>query len=200
MPLWGNSDSAANSVKYATELTRGQLIGSGSANKAANNTKIYANTTVGGFTPGVATGQFMVTAQEFANTSAKEKTFVPHLGWNMRHQYTGPIVSYAIGAGGTGYSNTDTIRVSGGTINATATLTTNSTGGIATITPTNPGAGFMNVSTSTLAVINSTAGASAGSGATINISLGGRAGRVVYETIVAGGSGTSTGNTIPANT
>jgi hypothetical protein len=92
----------------------------------------------------------------------------------------------SVTAGGTGYANSDLIRVSGGTVNAAGSITTNATGGISSIVITNPGSGFVNVSASTVAVTNSTAGASAGSGATFTLNLGGRAGRVSYETIVAG--------------
>ena len=69
---------------------------------------------------------------------------------------------------------------------------TNSTGGITSVTITSAGEGF--VSTGTVAVTNSTAGASAGANAVLTATLGGRAGRVSYETLVAGGisSGTNT--------
>lgn len=102
----------------------------------------------------------------------------------------------------TGYNNTDVITVSNGTINASATLTTNSTGGISnnSFTITNVGL-FGNAQSNAQAVVaiaNSTGGASAGSGATFSvnlaastnggatITLGGRAGRTTYETLVAG--------------
>jgi len=104
----------------------------------------------------------------------------------------------------TGYSNTDTVIASNGTINATATLVTNSTGGFVTgnVTITNVGlfdsakvAGNLLFS-----VVANTGSASAGSGATftatlgtstggaVTVTLGGRAGRVFYETLVATGS------------
>lgn len=105
-----------------------------------------------------------------------------------------------------GYSNSDTIRVSNtaATINATATVTTNATGGFTNsgITITNVGL-FANVTTNTQVVISvlaSNGSASPGTGATLvanlvpstggsaTITLGGRAGRVHYETLVAMGS------------
>lgn len=202
MPLWGLTDAAANSVKYATELVRSGPVGNNNANKAANNTALYgAGGVVGAYNPGMLVTQVAVTAQEYANASGPEKPYVTHLGWNMRYLGTGPVASIAASVGGTGYSNTDLVRVSGNnTVNATGTLVTNSTGGITSMTLTNPGAGFLAVSRSTMAVTNSTAGATAGSGATLVFTLGGRAGRIQYENIVAMGSLTSTGNTIPANT
>lgn len=200
MPLWGLTDSAANSVKYATELTRAGPAGSGNANKAANNTTLYANTVAGAFVSGRAVGQFCVTAQEMANNSAIERGFPQHAGWNMRFAGTGPVTGFNIVAGGTGYANSDLIKVSGGTINAAGIVTTNATGGLLTAVLSNPGAGFLNVSSSTLAITNATGGASAGTTANVTFSLGGRSGRMSYETIVAAGSFTSSGNTIPANT
>lgn len=102
----------------------------------------------------------------------------------------------------TGYSNTDRITVSNGTVNATATVATNATGGTLTFTITNPGL-FSNTAANASAVVaitNATGGATGGSGATftanlttstsgtVTIALGGRAGRVHYETLVAMGS------------
>jgi hypothetical protein len=114
----------------------------------------------------------------------------------------------------TGYNNTDVINVSGNStvasiVNASATVSTNSTGGFvsANVTIANSGL-FQNtaaVGSLTFSVANSTGGASGGSGATfagtfgnstggtITLTLGGRANRVQYETIVAFSS--LTGNT-----
>jgi hypothetical protein len=99
----------------------------------------------------------------------------------------------------TGYSNTDVVTVSNGTTNATASVTTNATGGALTFTITNVGL-FANTAANgsvVIAVANSTGGASAGSGATFTTanlvsstggtvtisSLGGRAGRIQYENL-----------------
>jgi hypothetical protein len=110
----------------------------------------------------------------------------------------------------TGYSNTDTIRVSNGITNATATLVTNSTGGFVTanVTITNIGL-FSNTTANNqlvISVLANTGANSAGSGATftaniapstsgsITIStLGGRAGRVQYENIAVIRSMTNAG-------
>lgn len=198
MPLWGNQDNAANSVKYATELARTGPLGSGNAAKAANNTTLYNNATPNAFGgEGEAIGQFAVSVPEMANTSGAEWAYVAHAGWQMRIAGSGPVANLTVSVGGTGYSNTDKIVVSGATSNASGTLSTNSTGGILTVALTGGGAGFVNVASGTLAIQNSSGGASAGSGATVTFKLGGRAGRINYETIVAMGSISSTGNTIP---
>jgi hypothetical protein len=86
---------------------------------------------------------------------------------------------------GTGYGNTNLVNVSNGTVNAAATLTTNSTGGIATVTLTAGGSGFINTASAAVSVTNATGGATGvGTGATLDPVLGGRANRVWYETLV----------------
>lgn len=116
------------------------------------------------------------------------------------------IVSAAASPGGTGYNNTDVITFSNGVTNATATPTTNSTGGITSIAITAVGRGFINATAIAVGVTNATGGATGGSGATITPTLhtttvtftvgtgsgstlvavlGGRAGRIEYETLVA---------------
>jgi hypothetical protein len=103
--------------------------------------------------------------------------------------------------GGTGYSNTNLVRVSNGTSNASATITTNTTGGITAFAITTPGTGFINVAASVVAITNATGGGTGvGTGANVTIqigpryswSLGGRAGRVELENLVVfRGSGTN---------
>lgn len=182
MAQWGNTDDAANSVLWAAA----QL------NKVANTTTqtaLYGNTTVGAFETNEINGQFGVDVVEAANTSSDFKK-VAHAGWNLKTTGTGPALSLTINAGGSGYANTDTLSFTAsgtGTVNATATLTTNSTGGITTVVLTNPGAGFTNT-TVFAAFANSTGGASAGSSANVAATIGGRAGRTSYQTLVAMGS------------
>lgn len=129
----------------------------------------------------------------FVNTSAA--VVVPANG----------IVNVAIG-GGSGYSNSDTIVFSNGQVNATATLSTNSTGGIANITLTSAGRGFPS-NTGTVVTITTSAGTNGnvvvntlggGTGTTTLVPvLGGRAGRIHYETLVAGSITGSPPNTLP---
>jgi hypothetical protein len=69
-------------------------------------------------------------------------------------------------AGGTGYSNADIAKVTSPYVNATAQLTTNSTGGIVSLALSNKGSGFFTLNPP-VAIANSTGGASAGSGATL---------------------------------
>lgn len=176
MPLWGNADAANNAPKYTVEAASG----------TRGNTA-YGNTTVGAFVGGATVGVFGVNPAE----AAVNKDVV-HPGWVVVKQGTGFVSSLAIVTGGTGYSNSDLVRVSGGTLNASATLVTNSTGGITSVSLGSKGGGF--VSTSTAAVTNSTGGSSGGSNATFSVTLGGRAGRISMETLVAMGTITGDGS------
>jgi hypothetical protein len=107
---------------------------------------------------------------------------------------------------GNGYSSTDTVLFSNGTVNATGTFTVGASGNISAITITSVGSGFANTTDTNITVLAANGAASNGSGATIvatilgfvgNVDigagasanlipvLGGRAGRVAYETLVA---------------
>ncbi len=91
------------------------------------------------------------------------------------------IVSVNVTSNGTGYNNTDyitwsgfenvTSKVIGGYV-AVANLVTNSTGGVVNVFITNCGAGFVNTAAMSMAVTNSTAGATGGSGLAITANVG----------------------------
>lgn len=171
MPLWGNTDDAANSVSYAPSQYNTEA-------NTANKTALFGNTTVGAIVGGKAVGQFGVSGAEMANTNG-EASKVTHSGWVLREAGTGSIVSITIDAAGTLYANTDTFTVTSPTANATGTITTDGSGVITSVAITDPGAGFTSVNN---AVTITTA---TGSGATLTAVAGGRAGRVNYETLVA---------------
>lgn len=177
MSQWGKSDNAANSVYWGSQLLNKTA-------NSANRTALYGNTTMGAFVTGQVVGQYGVDVVEAANTAADFKK-VAHAGWNLKTQGTGPIANVTITAGGTGYANTDTFRVTAtgtGSVNATGTITTNSTGGITALAITNYGAGFTTVAPSV------TITTSGGTTATLTARAGGRAGRTSYETLVATGT------------
>lgn len=182
MSTWGNVDNVANSCLHAAAQLNLPA-------NSVNQTALYGNTTTGAFHTNEVNGQFGIDAVEAANTSADTKKVV-HAGWNLKTSGTGPVLSLTINAGGSGYANTDTLRFTAagtGTVNATATLSTNSSGGITSVALTNVGQGFTNTSVFA-AFANSTGGTSAGSSANVAASVGGRAGRVSFETLVAMGS------------
>ena len=101
-----------------------------------------------------------------ANTFVRSTLTSNTMRGNVSYSSTNTRV-YTVGAVGTmsGYSNTDYVTVVNPTgTNATATVTTNGTGGIISLTMSNYGANF-SAPTSNIMISNSTAGNSAGSGA-----------------------------------
>jgi hypothetical protein len=169
MPMWGKIDQANNAPKnqFVTQST-------------ANGQTAFNNTTIGALTGKAAVGMFGVTDAESQVSGALASP-----GWQKITQGTGPVVSFTVADGGSGYANSDLGVVSGGSTNANFTLTTNSTGGILTATLSNDGGRFLNLAQCNVQITNSTGGASAGSSANVVPVLGGRAGRIQYETLVA---------------
>jgi hypothetical protein len=119
------------------------------------------------------------------------------------------LTAITIGGTPTGYNNTDVIIASNGTVNAAASIVTNSTGGFVSGNVTITTAGLWPNATTNgqvaFAVANSTGGASGGSGATftatlangtggsLTLTLGGRAGRLSMETLCTVKSMTANG-------
>lgn len=132
MAQWGKQgNNAANSVLWGTM----------SVNKTpntTNQTNLFQNVSSGAFTAAngskpfnMEIGQFGITtvAKNSANTSSENKHVV-HTGWALRRAGTGGIASVAISNNGLTFANGETIVFSNGTVNATATAVTNSTGGM----------------------------------------------------------------------
>ncbi len=179
MAQWKNVDSAAGAPKF--EFTK----------KSKTGTQLYGNTTPGAFTPDQVEGVFGIDKGEMVNSVG-----ITAAGWIHARWGTGPVVGIAVNpAGSTGYANTNLVKVSGGSVNASATLVTNATGGIVSVALVTPGRGFSNVSVSAVAVTNSTGGTTGvGTGGTFTITLGGRAGRKAFSTLVAMRSMTANGS------
>lgn len=186
MPLWGNKDYATGNNKplYAntTNATSSSVI-----NGTAANTNAYY-----GIVAGVSTG-------EMANTTTSAK--VPHhSGWVSLKIGTGPIVSINA-TGATGINASGYLRITDGSVhgqgsganisyttaNSQNTLQTYSTNPqlntFGTFTVISGGSGFSN----SAAIVLGPTGTSISNG-TITAVLGGRAGRVQTETLVAMGS------------
>lgn len=125
MPQWGKTDQANNSPTWAIHSTK---KGRGKANAASNNTALFNNVTVGSFTNDQAIGSFAVSRAEMANTSG-ESSKVTHPGWHLRRSGMGGVKTVTV-ANGSGFGNGDSVLISGGTLNATAILTTNATGNL----------------------------------------------------------------------
>lgn len=153
MSLWKRSNNA-NSAPKITVLS----------NSGTKGTEAFGNTTVGAFIPGEADGVF------FENGN-----------WILKRYQTGGVSSFNITDGGVGYTNSTSIRVSGGTTNATANVRCDANGTITSIINTTPGSGFKNNSTVTVTLLTP----GSGNSANISVTLGGRAGIIKTEVIVA---------------
>lgn len=188
MSLWGNIDNSANSVKWATSYVNLPFNTNNQANLYQSNTvSKFLNNNVA---IGRAIGQFGVSAAEASNTTG-EGTRITHAGWNLRTEGTGPLLSITVTAPGGSYTNANilTVRAGTGGVNGIANLVTTGLGnvvGYSVNTVSNPaatlGSGYVSA-TPTVTITTST-----GSGATITSAAGGRAGRILYETLVAMGS------------
>ena len=197
MAQWGNKDAANNAPVWKSIAT-----GSGTPNRG--NT-VFANTTVGAFINGESIGVFGVDVAEAA--AVQPKSIAP--GWVLTRKGTGGLTAITFTSNSTtvGYSNTDKVVVAspqaGG--NATATLTTNSTGGSVTLTITTPGYGFTAVNaTPNVAITNATGGTAGGNSTVTPIAaaIGGHAGRIFREPLVvvkgmANNSNSGGGSTTP---
>lgn len=187
MAQWGKDDNAANSVLWGTTSVN-------LSTNTVNSNTVYQNTTVGAFKNNnvamkKAVGQFGVSAAEAANTAGEGKK-VTHAGWNLRTVGTGSLATLVISDPGKGYANGDVITINAGTggTNATATVATSPLGNVVSVSITSVGGGFVTTAPTGITVANSTGGATTGSNAVFTATVGGRAGRVQYETLVAMGS------------
>jgi hypothetical protein len=169
MPLWTKDDSAGGAPKYHIK-----------DNAVANGSVLFGTEVVG-----LGDGEY----------NGKKN----HTGWTQVRRGKGPLKTIAINAAGTGYANGNFVRVSGGTTNAYATITTDASGVLTSLAVQDNGSGFVNNSTITVAVFTAgpTGGvAGAGTGGTFTVVLGGRAGRVSTETLVALSGMTSNNSTL----
>jgi hypothetical protein len=194
-PGWVNVSYGTGPVTY---FTVNSATTSGFAN--GETVKISGATTNGSATVTTnATGNVVSLAVTYGGAGFTNAAAVS-LAFN-REKHLGSI-AVTPNATAIGYSNTDVITASNGTINAVATLTTNATGGITTTTVTNVGL-FGNTqanSTVVFTVANATGGATTGNTASTvfaanlvtssntgavlsSITVGGRANRVQYENL-----------------
>lgn len=189
MSGWGKLDNANNAPSYKIVDT-----------SAANGQTMYANVVADNFISNVAVGVYGVAANQMPQTNTSNLPLHgAHAGWNVIRSGTGPVIDLTPNVANSTvnihYANTNFVTVSNGTVNATANLVLNANGSITGITNLVGGAGFLNSNAVSVAISNNGANTTAnGTGATFTVKLGGRAGRVQIETLVASGSITKDGN------
>lgn len=174
MALWGSEDLANNAPKHTIV-----------AGVSANGQQMYGNTQVSAFVTNEATGVFGVDTTEAGVTSGEGKK-VAHAGWNLRKAGIGPVISVTANTGAYSPDGNIYLSFTGGGSNtaANAQIVTDGTKKIVSIT-LNTGGSYEVTPTATATNAN----------AVFTITMGGRANRIHYETLVAMGSMSVGGNT-----
>lgn len=193
MALWGSVDNSANAPKWTV------LSGVGSN---ANGFLVYQNTRTSAFVSGLNIGIEGVNTIEMgnlANGAANSANIgrVAHSGWNLRIQGTGFVQSVAITNGGQGYNANGFITFTGGgvantpanasffianSLNTQQSFSANALQNtIVSVVVNTPGANYTSAPVANALTSNITA-------ATFTVTMGGRVGRVQYETLVAMGN------------
>ena len=189
MALWGATDNSANAPKWTV------LSGLGSS---ANGFTAYQNTTTSAFVNNLQLGIEGVNTVEIANNQLSNGANIghaAHTGWNLRKQGTGYVSSVSISSGGQGYNANAYIIFTGGggisgsnanasytianSLNSSQTFSSNALQNtIVTVTLNSPGSNYTSAPTATAQGGNISA-------ATFTVTMGGRVGRVQFETLVA---------------
>jgi hypothetical protein len=189
MALWGATDNSANAPKWTV------LSGLGSS---ANGFTAYQNVQTSAFESGAQLGIEGVNTVEIANTQLSNGAGfgkAAHVGWNLRKQGTGYVSSVSISSGGQGYNANAYIIFTGGggisgsnanasytianSLNSSQTFSSNARQNtIVTVTLNSPGSNYTSAPTATAQGGNISA-------AIFTVTMGGRVGRVQFETLVA---------------
>lgn len=166
----------------------------------ANDGASYANLALGLISNGTVNATFYVTVNSIGHVQTAVLVnagadFINSSAVGITAPANG-VATFTIG-GGSGYANGEVVTVSNGAANATFSITTNATGGITSLTAVAPGyagRGFAAANSTAAVVAIATANGTngnvsvnsigAGAGFTATVTLGGRGGRVNYETLV----------------
>lgn len=139
-------------------------------NATGNQKPIFANTAT----------TFGVSVTEAANTLV-DGPKITHSGWVSQTVGTGSVTALTITVAGEGYSNGFLRITNGGGSGANASYTVNADGNVSAIVINSGGSGYTSAPTVIVPGTNTAI-------ATVVATVGGRAGRRFYETLVATGS------------
>lgn len=168
MSLWKSQDAASNAPVYT--VASGYGI-------SANGSTLYENANLAQYS---GTGVYGVDTTEAGITTGEGKE-VAHAGWNLRRVGTGPVVTITANNGAVAVNSYISFTGGGtGNTSANATVSVNAAGYVISVRVDDGGS------------YSSTPTASKNTGSTSNavytVTMGGRANRVSYETLVAMGS------------
>lgn len=171
MSLWKSQDAASNAPVYT--VASGYGI-------SANGFTLYENASLAQYN---ATGVYGVDSTEAGITTGDGKK-VAHAGWNLARRGTGGVLSITANTGARSNSGNVYLTFTGGGTGNTAAnaqvFINTSSNLITSIVINNPGS---YITTPSITAIGGANGA-----ATFTVTMGGRANRVSYETLVAMGS------------
>jgi len=204
MSLWGNLDASNNAPIFwdAGGYTPNVSANASVTANAANGqfAGIFGNTTIGFWREGVATGVFGVDTTE-ANSNSLLTTGdgrnVTHAGWVERIAFTGPVLSIAVNAAAVTVNSF--ITFNGGSSGAEAGMTGNvaanarifvNTAGYIVNVQMSSGGSYANTPRveNLFHAANNALITPSYSNAVFTLTMGGRANRVMQETLVAMGS------------
>jgi hypothetical protein len=179
MALWSNTDANTSAPKGVSDSFAATGV-------SANGLTMYANTQISAFTTNQQVGMFGVdTTEQRLSATGTLSGHPMHAGWVLRKAGMGPVISITANTGAYGTNSFITFSGGGGAGNtaANATVTVNGSNAITSIT-VNSGGLYANTP-----VALPTSG-----NAVFTVVMGGRANRVMNETIVAMGSLSSDGS------
>jgi len=166
MSLWSVSDSSNAAPKFA-----GVDVSIGAS---ATGSSLFGNTQIAAFqtTKNITVGVFGVGTTE-QGVSASSNIHPQHAGWVLVKSGTGPVVSITANASAVATNTYLTFTGTTGSTTANATVTVNTAGYIQSVT-VNSGGNYLRAPAITQV-----------GNANFTITMGGRAGRVQTETLVA---------------
>jgi hypothetical protein len=186
MALWASTDANTSVPKFAPSLVK-------LTNTQNNSNLVYGNTQISAFITNEVDGVFGFDTTEQQNTRSNSTSVLTsgspaHAGWVLRKVGTGPVLSISTGSGNkSNVGNAYITFVGGGTGNtsANAQIFVNSISNVVTTVVINNGGSYSSTPTATV---------SGNANVTLTLTMGGRAGRVMDETLVAMGSMTADGD------
>ena len=181
MALWSNTDAAASAPEGNS------ATGFAATGVAANGYTMWANTRPSVFTTNQQVGVFGVdTTEQTLSATGTLSGHPQHAGWVLRKAGMGPVLSITANSGAYGTNSFVTFSGGGtGSTPANATVAVAQNGQILSVT-LNSGGLYLSLPTATPVSGN----------AAFTLTVGGRAGRAQYETLVATGSITGNGAVI----
>lgn len=179
MSLWKSEDAASNAPLWS--------VGSG-LGSSANGSTLFGNTQISAFVTNAELGVFGVDTTE-QGIVANAGNVGQHAGWIVRKKGTGPVVTISVTNSGakSNIGNAYVTFTGGGTANTTANaqIFANTTTNVVESIVLNSGGSYSGTPSASI---------TGNANVTIALTVGGRAGRVQSETLVAMGSMTGDGS------